>query len=154
LLRVQAVADVDAEKAEQLLEGEDPRKLLSGDNLLGAERLIGTTVDFLPVSFLSVGQVAASSVARVIQRTGEPVGSGFLISGSLFLTNNHVIGSAEEAGRMLLEFAYETDTKGNPRPTTRFALDPSRFFITSDRDDLDFTIVAAADRFAGTGALP
>jgi endonuclease G, mitochondrial len=149
-LRVQAVTGTDADHARQLLGGENPANFLAGDDLYGAERLIGETVDFLPVSFLTVGQGAASSVGRVIERTGEPIGSGFLISGRLFLTNNHVIGSPEDAGRMLLEFDYETDPQSQPRPTTRFALDPGRFFLTNDKDDLDFTVVAVGERTVGS----
>src|SRR5262249_51774533 len=42
---------------------------------------------------------------------------------------------------------------GQPRATTRFALDPSRFFLTNDRDDLDFTVVAVSDRVAGAKDL-
>src|SRR5262245_44320570 len=51
LLRVQAVADCDAAKARQLLRGESPEDLLYGGDRFGAERLIGDTVDFLPVCF-------------------------------------------------------------------------------------------------------
>src|SRR3954470_10630926 len=88
--RVQAVAEVDETQAKQLLAGEPPKELLSGDELAGAERLLGDTVDYLPVTFLAIGLTAASAVARVIQRSGSPVGTGFLISPNLFLTNNHV----------------------------------------------------------------
>ena len=153
LLRVQAIADCDATKARQLLGGESPDNLLAGDELFGAERLIGDTVDFVPASFLIVGQAAASAVGRVIQRSGQPIGSGFLISGRLFVTNNHVIGSADEAGLMLLELDYETDLQGLPRPTTRFAFDPGQFFVTNDKDDLDFTVVAVGERVAGNKAI-
>src|SRR5262245_42743946 len=153
LVRVQAVAACDAGKARKLLGGEAPENLLTGDQLFGAERLIGDTVDFLPVSFLVVGQSAASAVGRVIQRRGSAVGSGFLISRGLFLTNNHVIASAEEAGQVLLEFDYETALDGKPRATTRFAFDPKRFFLTNPEDDLDFTVVAVGERVRGEKAL-
>jgi len=153
LLRLQAVAGVNAAQARQLLGGEAAANILSGDDLYGAERLIGETVDFLPVSFLTVGQSATAAVARVIQRDGQPVGSGFLISGALFITNNHVIGSREEAEGMLIEFDYETDAHGQPRGTTRFAIDHARFFATSDKDDLDFTVVAVGAREQGTKTL-
>lgn len=152
-LRVQAVAGVDAIKARRLLGGESPANILSGDKLCGAERLIGETADFLPVSFLSVGQATALAVGRVIQRNGQPVGTGFLISGELFLTNNHVISSRDEARGMLLEFDYETDVHGQPRGTTRFSLDDDKFFLTNDKDDLDYTVVAVGDRVTGEKML-
>jgi endonuclease G len=153
LLRVQAVADVDAGKARKLLGGASPASLLTGDEFFSAERLIGDTVDYLPVTFLAIGQTAASSVARVIQRTGQPVGTGFLISKRLFVTNNHVIGSPEEAQRMLVEFDYETGLDGKPRATTRFALAPERFFVTDDLNNLDYTVVAVGERVTGARTL-
>ena len=110
-------------EARRILGGETIAKVVAGDGRFGAERIIGDTVDYLPASFLVVGQTAASAVARVIQRDGQPVGSGFLISRSLFLTNNHVIGSQDEAKGMLLEFDYQTDRWGQPLPTTRFEID-------------------------------
>src|SRR5262249_13037865 len=134
--RVEAVTGCDAETAGRLIAGGSPAELRSGDELMGAERLIGPTVDYLPVSFLTIGVAAASSVARVIERGGQPIGSGFLISRRLFITNNHVIASADEAGRMLLEFDYETDLRGNPCSVTRFAMDPSLFFTTNGVDNL------------------
>ena len=151
LLRVQAVANVDASDARRLLGGENPSKVLKkGDGLYGAERLIGDTVDFLPVSFLTVGKYKASAVARVIYRNGKPVGSGFLISDKLFLTNNHVIGSPSDTDEMYLEFDYETEPlTGKAAVTTRFVLAPNQFFETSDKDDYDFTVICVGNRVDG-----
>ena len=153
LQRLQAVAGIDAPEARRILGGEAIAKVVAGDGRFGAERIIGDTVDYLPASFLVVGQTAASAVARVIQRDGQPVGSGFLISRSLFLTNNHVIGSQDEAKGMLLEFDYQTDRWGQPLPTTRFEIDDAAFFETRDKDDLDFTVVAVGARLQGAKTI-
>src|SRR5262249_38790415 len=84
-----------------------------------------------------------------ISRAGQAIGTGFLISPRLVITNNHVIGSASEARGMLAEFDYEHDINGIARPVTRFALAPEMAFITNPMDDLDFTIVALGPRTIG-----
>lgn len=150
--RFQAVTGVDRSQAEALANGEDPAQLgLSTDARRGAEAIQGKTVDFLGISFLDLARAAASSVGRVIYRRGEPLGSGFLISDRLFLTNNHVIGSPEEAADLLLEFNYELDVQGRARAVTRFAFDPAAFFLTNGRDDLDYTVIAVGARDTGVG---
>src|SRR5262249_55463714 len=70
----------------------------------------------------------------------------------LFITNNHVIGSEDEAKQLLVEFDYETDERGRTRSTTRFTLDPAAFFVTDDTDDLDYTVVALGARESGDKA--
>ncbi|MEP0873520.1 DNA/RNA non-specific endonuclease [Trichocoleus desertorum AS-A10] len=150
--RFQAVAGVDRKIAIALAHGEDPAKMgLDGDARLGAERIQGRTTDFVGVAFLDSALAAASCVARVIFRDGQPQGSGFLISDRLFLTNNHVISSEKAAEEFLLEFNYELDPHGHARSVTRFALAPKTFFLTNSEDDLDYTVVAVGDRESGAG---
>src|SRR6266436_913714 len=50
VLRMQAVTGLDADAARRVVEGETPPEQLSGDERYGAERLLGATVDYLPVS--------------------------------------------------------------------------------------------------------
>jgi endonuclease G len=114
----------------------------------GAERIYGT-IDFVNVSFLERGVSAGRAVGRVAFRDGRAQGSGFLVSDRLFLTNNHVIASPAEAARFVVEFDYELDVTGRQREMTRFALDPGAFFETSDRDNLDFAVVALGARLSG-----
>src|SRR5262245_37745030 len=63
----------------------------------GPEAIWGETVDFVDVAFLERGMRAARSVCRVITRAGQAIGTGFLISPRLLITNNHVIGSETAA---------------------------------------------------------
>ena len=151
--RLQAVAGVSLGQAEELIEGADPAKMLAGDNLLGAERILGKTVDFVGVSFLDYARAATGCIGRIIFSDGRPQGSGFLISDRLFLTNNHVIESAEAAVDFLVEFNYELDVHGRARTVTRFALAPGDFFVTEPQDDLDYTLVALGARDVGPGQL-
>lgn len=95
--------------------------------------VINQGADFLPARFLLDGAQAARAVCRII--TATSFGTGFLIAPGVIMTNNHVIGSLEEALRSTAEFGFEAG-----QPAFRVACEPRRLFITNE--DLDFTIVA------------
>lgn len=118
----------------------------------GPEKIIGPTLDFVNVSFLTRGARVARAVARIATFDGQPQGSGFLIGDGLFMTNNHVIGSIADAQGFVLQFDFELGLGGAPLPTTRFRIDPS-VFITDTVDGLDFTIVAVGERIDGPANL-
>jgi endonuclease G len=80
----------------------------------GPEAIWGDTVDFVDVAFLERGLIAAQSVCRITTTDGQAIGTGFLISPRLLLTNNHVIASKLAAQRMVAEFDYELDLAGVP----------------------------------------
>lgn len=109
------------------------------------ENIMGRN-DLLPVNYLARGIMAAAAVGRinVPEEFGGTVswGTGFLISPRLMITNNHVIGSPEAAQRAEIEFGYERDATGRFKTSRRFRLDPDRAFITSDKNQLDYTLVA------------
>jgi endonuclease G len=117
------------------------------------ERVQGETVDFVPIAYLDIARVAACSVGRIIFRAGAANGTGVLISDQLVLTNNHVIGSPDEARGQSLQLNYERDMLERPVPVTEYDFDPDRLFITSDERDLDYTIVALGERIGGTSAI-
>ncbi len=152
--RIQAVTGTDRKVAEAVAR-YDPTAVrrLQGETRLGAERIQGKTVDFVSTSFLELAIAAAGTVGRVVFRDLQPQGSGFMISDRLFLTNNHVIPDVAEAGRLLVEFNYERDHDGIPKPVTRFELAPDIFFVTDPEDQLDFTVVAIGGTEAGAGSL-
>ncbi|MFD3539881.1 endonuclease [Streptomyces sp. NPDC058662] len=120
------------------------REWVSTD-LLVLERFMGRN-DLIGVDFLEGGFVAARSVGRVTVRSpaSSHHGTGFLVSPSLLMTNNHVLQSAEEAGAGVIEFNFQAGVDGQPLMPVVFALEPERFFVT--HRDLDFTVVAVADR--------
>lgn len=115
-----------------------------------AERIWGDTTDFVNVSFLEIGSKAARAVGRVSFRNEKPQGTGFLIGEGLFLTNHHVIPSAQFAAQLALDFDFELDLKGNRRSVTRFAIDSS-FFVTSPdtQSGLDYAVIAVGAPLAG-----
>ncbi|MFF9019771.1 endonuclease [Streptomyces eurythermus] len=130
-----------------------------GADLLGLERLMGRN-NLTGVAFLEGGYLAARSIGRVAVRTpeGGHYGTGFMVSPSLLLTNNHVLRSPEEAGHAVVEFDFQAGVDGRPLVPVTFRIDPHGFFAT-DRE-LDFTVVAVAERnqegarLAGYGWLP
>ncbi len=106
------------------------------------ERIVDDA-EFLPAHFLEEGALALRSVARVnIGNRG--FGTGFLISPSLFMTNNHVISTSEEAQESRFEFNYQYDYHGNLQSVDTYTANPTSFFYTNE--PLDYTIVRLNDK--------
>jgi endonuclease G len=124
-------------------------------NGAGPEALIGETNDLQAVWFLVRGAAVRRAVAFVeVSLPGSSDrGSGFLISPQLFLTNQHVIPDAATAKATQIIFDNERDENGLPLPTTIFRLDPDRFALFSNQDELDYALVAIGPRIFGTSEL-
>lgn len=111
------------------------------------ERIIGTP-NFLPSSFLSTGAECSQSVAVIQARAPggafRNVGTGFLVSHDLLLTNNHVIPDQSAAENMRVMFNYEADATGELSPKSRvyrFRSNDAGVFMSSQDTDLDFTLI-------------
>ncbi|WP_052402072.1 DNA/RNA non-specific endonuclease [Muricoccus aerilatus] len=148
------------ERKPLLAEDNLPRRLAVAERLApdaagltDAEAVQGDSVDYVDAAFLPIGGHRSRAVAAVMVGSGSPIGSGFLISPRLFLTNNHVLSSPEDAAAAQLLFDYEIDEYGRPRLTTSFALDPKSFFHTVGLDSLDYTLVAVRDGGRGPARL-
>jgi endonuclease G, mitochondrial len=117
----------------------------------GKESQVGDTLDWIGTSFLTEGSLVKQAVGYVTVRYGgkSTTGSGFMISDTLFMTNNHVIASALEAENALVIFNKENDEHGVPLQTTTFKLSPSLFFITSPEEELDFSLVHIGEKLSG-----
>ncbi len=117
--------------------------LLNPRDGLALERLMGKN-DLLSINYLALGMRAGLSIGRIQVRdlAGRILGygTGFLVSPSLLLTNNHVLAHETEATRSLVDFDFEDDVDFQPLPIATFQLEPGRFFFTDAA--LDFTIVA------------
>ena len=111
------------------------KRNLSLDNL---EKIMGKQSTLLPISFLEVGLHRARSVARVRRKTGE-LGSGFLTLANIFVTNNHVLETEQQAAAAVIQFNYQQTVAGLDLEPVTYELDPSLGFLTS-RDD-DWTLV-------------
>ena len=109
----------------------------------GRPRKIVGTEDFLGVAYLAAGVRAARAVGRVVIREDGQIagfGTGSLVSPSLFLTNHHVLPSADVAEGSSVEFSFEDGLDGQPLTPVVVDLDPGRFFLADE--DLDFALVA------------
>lgn len=126
------------------------------------ERIIGRS-QLMSSFFLPLGAERARAVGRIVAKSGGGVGTGFLISPRLLLTNNHVIESEGVAAGCHVEFDYVRRFDGHIGDTQVFGLLPAEFFLTSaDRDDLnlDYTVVAVepvsskGEALAARGSIP
>lgn len=122
-------AEVEPSRRAQVFQARTKSTLAEADLAIsgqdsGAERIFGQTIDFVDVAFFERGRRASRAVVRIVTTDGAALGTGFLISPRLMMTNNHVIGSEAEAETLLAEFDYERDLEGSMRPITRFAFDP------------------------------
>lgn len=108
------------------------------------ERLIGKN-NLMDVAYFQRGLEVAKTVCRIVFIRGEEInaiGTGFMVSPNLMMTNNHVIGSKYRAEGFLAEFEYEKDTKGLLQQTALFQMHPEIFFMTNET--LDYTLVAVS----------
>lgn len=116
-----------------------------------AESITGSTEDFQRVSFLSQGALSANAVGYVEVNYGTKaeIGTGFMVSPRLMITNRHVIEDEAAARGAQVTFFRELDGRGVPKPTTTFLLDPDRFALFSPDDQLDYALVALGRRQSG-----
>ncbi|HEX8456080.1 MAG TPA: endonuclease [Pyrinomonadaceae bacterium] len=138
-----AVTEAKAAKVAARPEpaGAQPAQTLV--EMIGRERVMGDP-DFRGINFLELALAVSRFVGRINIRTapGHTVGfgTGFMVSPSLLLTNNHVLGSVEAARHSEVEFDYQYDRFGRLLPVISYGLEPQRFFLTSP--ELDYTLVA------------
>lgn len=109
----------------------------------GFERVLGIS-DLMSLNFLDRGRKAAAAVCRIAAptRLGPMSGTGFLVGRGLLLTNNHVLGTVEQAGHAIAIFEHEHDIDGALKPGIEFSLAEGKLFFTDP--DLDITLVAVA----------
>ncbi len=106
------------------------------------ERILGVAKDLQAWSFLPRGARAARTVARIsVSENGReiPLGTGFLVSPRLLLTNHHVFPDATAARSAFVEFDAQVTIDNAPDVSKRFALAPDTLFIADY--DLDFALV-------------
>lgn len=131
-------------------------KILSPENFnrLVQERILGQN-DLMSVSYLEYGLSVSRSIGRILIRNNSKrlvgYGTGFMVSPSLLLTNNHVLSNAQQAGFSLVEFNYQSGVGGQMLQSYTYELDPATFFLTDKL--LDFSLVAVKDSSSGKPLL-
>ena len=120
---------------------------LSGKKAVILEAIISES-QLRGISVLYKLAAASRAVARLEIRM--PVGgiihhgTGFLISPSLLMTNNHVLWDPQLALASLAQFDYYQHDDLSVHSVAVFHMDPARFFVTST--PLDFTLVALSEQ--------
>lgn len=97
------------------------------------EKITGTRSTLVPIAYLAKGLRRARAVARVRLADGSS-GSGFLAEDGLFITNHHVLPSANVASSAVAQFNYEQSVEGLDEAYEDVRFDPARFY-TSEEDD-------------------
>jgi endonuclease G len=105
------------------------------------EGIVGSD-DMISSNFLHKGSKVSRSVGRIIdKRSQEAMGTGFLISPHLIMTNNHVIPDKQTAAESIIEFEYVANDSGQAIQANAFQLLPEKLFLTSDEKEFDFSII-------------
>ena len=108
----------------------------------GQERIIRQS-DLVSFSSLQKAIAIGRFVGQVSRRGGagmQPVGTGFMVSPRLMLTNHHVLSERDEAAGHVIEFNYQLGEDETPLVASTFALAPDEFFAGDKA--LDYTLVA------------
>lgn len=113
------------------------------------ERVIDES-DLLPVWFLEKGAIVQRAVARVVLikahtingytfQPGTGWATGFMVSPTLFLTNNHVIPDKSFSDKVRVQFNYQLGPDGIETTTESYFPDADDVFHTNRA--LDYTLV-------------
>ncbi|WP_310887569.1 serine protease [Streptomyces sp. ZS0098] len=109
------------------------------------ERILGVSKELQAWSFLPRGARAARTVARIAARENGrelPVGTGFLVSPRLMMTNHHVLPDAGAARGCFAEFDAQVTVDNTPQAPLRLEFHPDAFFVADKR--LDYALVAVS----------
>ncbi|MFC8920416.1 trypsin-like peptidase domain-containing protein [Streptomyces sp. NPDC057116] len=112
------------------------------------ERILGLSKELQAWSFLPRGARAARTVARISARENGrelPIGTGFLVSPRLLMTNHHVLPDAASTQQCLVEFDAQVTVDNTPGASIRLELDPGTFFVANERLDFALVLVRSAD---------
>lgn len=136
----------DEEKESELKPDGDT--VFNLEDMPSVEKIIGEN-NLLPVYFLEVGAIKSKPVAKVVLSSGGSA-TGFLISPTILLTNNHVFGSSNSAKNAKIQFNYQKQSNGINAVVDEYTTDPDNLFYTNA--SLDFSIVRVAKHcsFANT----
>ncbi|WUN89346.1 serine protease [Streptomyces bobili] len=142
--RVARLLDRNAVPAAMVVEAVRAQPLAA---LAAYERILGLSKELQAWSFLPRGARAARTVARISVRENVrelPLGTGFLVSPRLLMTNHHVLTDAETARQCFVEFDAQVTVDNTPQTPTRLELDPEGFFVADQRLDFALVLVAAS----------
>jgi len=130
---------------EKCENGQD--RCIGREEFMQGQEAVWGQINFLPAHFLTEGAEVQKAVAMVTlkaAKSGLPAGSGwgsgFLISNSLFMTNNHVIPSKAFCRDVNMQFMYQDNYNTGPAIGSEFFETNEDSFFHTDIA-LDYTIV-------------
>ncbi|MGD9649142.1 MAG: hypothetical protein AB7U73_25750, partial [Pirellulales bacterium] len=110
------------------------------------EHVLGTN-DLMPIFYLVLGAVRQAAVCRLratqtfttaenkVIHPGMGWGTGFLVSPTWLLTNNHVIPSAEfAAGKLKAQFNFQLDAEGQLLAVDEYVINGGAFYSNTQLD--------------------
>lgn len=100
------------------------------------EKLIGEPT-LLPLSYLEQALNLARAVAYI--ETSMDLGTGFLVSPTLLITNHHVIPDKASSNHAVFRFNYQLNLQGNIGPIVDYSILEGGLFYTNS--ELDYTLV-------------
>ncbi|GAA3367601.1 hypothetical protein GCM10020367_66320 [Streptomyces sannanensis] len=106
------------------------------------ERILGLSKELQAWSFLPRGARVARTVARIsVRENGRelPLGTGFLVSPRLLMTNHHVLSDPATVQQCFVEFDAQVTIDNTPAAPVRLEFDPGAFFLADEA--LDFALV-------------
>ncbi|PSL19134.1 endonuclease [Shimia abyssi] len=117
----------------------DPQNKAVGNRIF--EKIIDAN-NLLDTHYLSEGARMSRAIGRVVLPVtgGNRLGTGFMVSPRILMTNNHVLQSELQAGNATIEFDFLKAEDGTTGPVERYRFEPAALFITNVA--LDFTLVA------------
>ncbi len=117
----------------------DPKDEQTGRRVF--ERILDVN-NLINASFLTEGAQKSRAVGRIRipLGTNARLGTGFMVSPRVMMTNNHVLKSRADASKGVIELDFFERENGDTGPVIRFRFEPELFFITDV--NLDFTLVA------------
>ncbi len=128
-------------RAESTSNGKSPLERVNG------------VPDFQDINIVKRILSLSDAVGRIIigsEYGSSGYGTGFMVSPSLMLTNNHVLPDPGSASNSRIQFRYEIHPDGSKSDPVEFRLRPDQFYFTSaytkspavPGSGLDFTLVA------------
>ncbi len=121
----------------------------------GPEAIQGNTNDLQGAAFLTEGGRIRRAVGyvEVNDTRASNVGTGFMISPRLFITNCHVMCDEQAARSAQATFDREMDADGVPQRTTTYLFEPDQLALFSPQHVLDYAVVAIGRRHVGEADL-
>jgi endonuclease G len=130
-----------AEREELKRLTEHAVEATTGDVIAATQERTIDTHDILLLNFFCSGLIASRAVGRIRIAGGLEKATGFLVSPTLVMTNEHVFRRPEDAAAAEIDFE-EFDILGDHQTVT-CVFDPDRFYFR--HEGLDIAVVALED---------